>query len=670
MKRLIIVFWLLVVAYPLSAVVPLDSIGSYTNFVIKKEMWVCNSVAFPIDISYDAFNVDYKTIAQGGDGYFIQVKPGTHKDGSVLPNEEDIIQNPSKGVLNVVGKPAGVYEYIFVSMTDNFCGMNKDEQSVVRVYIAPQLTGFPVLTNVCPGTTEDIDFNNFIPPEIRYFIEEMSWKISYTRDGQNIAMPVKAGLATVGDNVYNYTISDTAGPFKGKYSAMQSTVYGCPQGSAVLTHTVKIREGGEYVIPNKNISFCTDILRLVPETEDSLSVNLFGYLGSSAPNGKWSIAYPISNDISVNHLNVSEDEGLADIKWPLLKVLSFDSVVFKYSYKDCVERDTFTLLTLHFTDKKFQSSLETQKEYEVCRNLVSGVIELSSIFGFSTPLTSGIWSEIINDTLSEEMLYGAIDISKMKSGSLYSFRYDLSQAVDAMCLMQGKSVTFNLRLHDIEIANAEVKICKQQFADGVRVNLSRYVPGLNDTTRINPDLITWRDNNGKIIPRPDNYQMKSDDPLQTADTSSYKMLFQYDVRSNCGPYTGNLYVSVVDSVASTTSRKIVICYTDDYARHIDLFQILGILGANGQFIRYDVPESNSKYDAAQYDSILKIIETTGIMDASILFDTKYTSETYTFRYLSSNDTCVPHEAEITVVITKELEKEQEQDSQYEYYYSN
>jgi hypothetical protein len=645
-------------AYTLSAS-PLDSIGSYEGFIVKKEMWICNSIAFPVDISYDAFKIDFKTVAQGGHGYFIQVKPGSHMDGRVMPDADDIIQNPSKGVLNVVGKPAGVYEYIFVSTDDNFCGMTNGEQSVVRVYIAPQLIGFPVLTNVCPGTEVSIDLDEFIPPEIKYFLDEMGWTLTYIRDGEKVEMPVIAGKTTVGDNVYEYTINDNSGEFKGKYSAMQNSVYFCPHDTAKLTHTVRIREGGEYVIPSKNISFCSDVLHLASETSKSLTVNLFGYLGASAVDGKWSVV--LTKEELEPYVEVDEQSGLANIKDYSVFEFIGESVVFKYSYNNCID-DTFTLLTLDFKSEVFKDVfINPEEEYEICRNLVSGVVDLSSVFGFSVPLTSGIWYGQNQETkdLTEEMLYGAVDISELKSGSLHKFRYEISPAVDAICLMEGQQTIFNLRIHDLEVANSEIKVCKAQFASGVVVNLSQYVPGLNDTSRIKPGNITWRDNNGAEISNPETYRLRATNESQTNEAANFRMVYTYEVDSPCGQYTGKLYISAIDGLGSDTLRTIQVCYTDDYAKHIDLFQVLGIVGANGHFIVYDVPVKTG----AKLDSLNRI-ETTGVMNAYELFDTSKESETYKFRYLpSNNDPCVSDKVEITIIVTKETGN----DPEYEIY---
>jgi hypothetical protein len=624
-------------------------------------MWLCNSIAFPVDISYDAFNVDFKTIVQGKKGYFVQVKPGTHTDGSYPVVNNIVGTNPAKGVLNVVGKPAGVYEYIFVSTSaDGFCGMNEGQQSVVRIYLVPQLTGFPVLTNICPGKTENINFNDFIPPEIQYFINTVGWEITYTLNGTKVDMPIKAGLSNmednlskVGDNVYRYTINDAAGKHINKYKELQGSPYFCPEDSANLTHTVRIREDEEYVIPNKSISFCTEVLQLVPETSTSLNVNLFGYLGSSAPGGEWSIEY--KGDLYVDEENdpIIKDKYKGDVSIPIDIVSNledFDKIIFKYSYKDCKGKDISTLLTFVFNGEAFAKTF-VEHEREICRNLMGGVVELSSIFGFTAPLTSGVWFR--QDTVGEyeEMLYGAVDISEMQSGSRYTFRYNISEAVDAMCGLVGDSTLFHVRLHDLEVANAETRICKKQFAEGVTIDLSRYVPGLNDTNRISPKKITWRDTSNNEISK--NHYLKSEFEWQTADTSTYRMKFQYEVESDCGPYTGNLYISAVDSIGIDTLRKVIICYTDDYAKHVDLFQLLGVVGAKGYFTLCDT-------DNDLPPDVLEYIEEYGIMNAYNLYDDAHESEAYTFCYVrGADDLCVPTNMQIEIIVTRDVAKKSE-----------
>jgi hypothetical protein len=623
-------------------------------------MWVCTSIAFPVDISYDAFNVDFKTIAQNGNGYFIQVKPGMHKDGSALPDAVNIIENHAKGVMNVVGKPAGIYEYIFVSTDNGFCGMANGEQSVVRVYLVPQLTGFPVLTNICPGSTEEINFNHFVPPEIRYFIDEMGWSITYIFNGKEIEMPIKASLSNVGDNLYRYTVNDKSGKFTGKYSAMQSSVYYCPEDSVHLTHTIRIREDEEYAIPSKTIAFCTDVLGLVSETRDMLGTNLFGYLGSSVPDGKWSIKY--MEDLNPSDCPINETSGHVTIPIALLTALEIDTIIFQYSYRDCMANDTFSLLTFTFNKSTFANTFSEQ-EREVCRNLMSGVVELSSIFGFTVPLTSGIWFQKIGDAY-EEMLYGAVDISEMKSGSLYTFRYDVNSAVDAICLIQGSSSLFHIRLHDLEVANAEAKICKKQFADGITIDLSRYVPGLNDISAISPGKVTWKDFAGAEIENPSNYTLKLNEGKeeeQPADTI-YKMHYQYEVQSTCGLYTGNLYITAVDSidVSQDTLREIKFCYTDDYAKHIDLFQILGIIGAKGTFILCEDVVNEKGETINVPANITNEIEKTGIMNAFELYNTANEFEEYTFCYnpgQNEGNTCISSDKiQIKIIITKIVEQ--------------
>jgi hypothetical protein len=600
----------------------------------------------------------------GGHGYFVQVLPGVHTDASSLPNASVVIKDHVQGVLNVAGKPAGVYEYVFISTDkDGFCGMAEGEQAVVRVYLVPQLTGFPVLTNVCPRTTVSVNFNDFIPPEIKYFIDEMGWTISWFRDGSPVTMPLSAGLNNtarvfnVGNTAYKYTINDNSGEYRGKYFALRSSVYACPEDSAVLTHTVRIREGMEYAIPDKSISFCTDVLSLVPETWPVFNTNLFGYLGSSMPNGRWSLSYS-GQPLTPEELRIDGTSGQVSINFSALNLLQVDSVVFKYSYQDCMAKDTFTLLSFNFKENSFTNAF-VGKEQELCRDLVSGVVELSSIFGFTVPLTSGIWYDLTKNPDGDEMLYGAVDISDMKPGSSYIFRYDVNAAVDSLCLIQGTSTQFKLKMLDFAVSNAEVKICKSQFASGVVVDLSRYVPGLSNVGNVSN--VTWRDNNGAVIPYPQNYLLRATEAWQTQDTSNYRMQYGYELKSSCGQYSGNLYISTVDSIGADTARKVMICYTDNYASNVDLFQLMGIAGASGNFELCDDPVNELgariNFPAGTLETISDSISRTGKLDMAALFNPANEREIYNFCYHAGlGDTCMKNKMEITVIVTRNVER--------------
>jgi hypothetical protein len=326
-----------------------------------------------------------------------------------------------------------------------------------------------------------------------------------------------------------------------------------------------------------------------------------------------------------------------------------------------MENDTFTLLTFNFNKETFTKTF-VEQEHDVCRNLMSGVVELSSIFGFTTPLTSGIWSQKDGDEF-KEMLYGAVDISEMKSGSLYTFRYNVNSAIDALCLVEGSSTEFHLRMHDLSVANAEAKICKAQLKQGVTIDLSSYVPGLNDTNRISPRKVTWHDTTGKVINNPDRYTLKASAEWQTADTSTYKIRYQYEVKSDCGPYTGSLYISTIDSIGSDTLRKVVVCYTDDYAKHIDLYQVLGIVGASGSFTLCNDPVNERGRKIDVNPDVIEEIQLSGVMNAFGLFTRTNESgtnesETYTFCYLpGKDDTCLQKkQMEITIIVTKNIQE--------------
>jgi hypothetical protein len=628
----------------------LPDIGTYKNFVLTKELWVCSSIAFPVDISYDAFNVDFKTLVQGRYGYFIQVKPGMHSVGSELPNADAVIVNPAKGVLNPVGKPAGIYEYIFVATAD-FCGMKPGEQAIVRVYIVPQLTGFPVLTNICPGSTETVDFDNFIPPEIKYFIEEMEWTITYRRNNVNINHIIQPNLNTVGNNVYEYTINDALGAYRGKYTAMQGTVYACPEDSAFLTHTVRIREGEEYAIPNKEISLCLDNLLLVPETSDKMRVNLFGYLGASVKGGVW--------EFNIDKDNIGKPEGMCkpdsvtgkvDIPVDIMQYLPGDSIVFRYSYKNCIGHDTFTLLTLKFQDN-FKDVIK-DREKDVCRNLVSGIIDLPSTFGFSVPLTAGVWYERI-DGRDSLLLSGSTDISNRKSGSLYTFRFDVSSAVDKLCGVEGSSAIFGLRIRDVAVTNAAARICKKLFENNTRptVDLSKYVPGLNDTAKIDSNTITWWDSAGMKINDPARCELALNESQLTSTSPNVQFKFNYEVKTECGPYTGSLYITAVDTIPSADTVTIRVCYTDSYASHIDLAQALGIAGLKGRFELENTDPLGLTLSSDVFNNgILNV-------NADREFELRNNSvETYIFGYIPEGDECVSNNVRVKVVVTRDHDK--------------
>jgi hypothetical protein len=297
---------------------------------------------------------------------------------------------------------------------------------------------------------------------------------------------------------------------------------------------------------------------------------------------------------------------------------------------------------------------------------MSGEVELSSVFGFTAPLTSGIWYQDTTMNMDyKEMLYGKVDISDMRTGSLYRFRYDVNAAVDSMCLVQGSSTVFNLKVYDLSVASGEVKICKEQFKSGMTVDLSRYVPGLSDTGRIDPKKTVWKDNTGAIISDPGNYRLIAAEG-QADDTSTYKTVYRYEVRSDCGLYAGNLYVSAVDSLSSDTARNIVICYTDDYAEHVDLFQILGIAvdknSPSGYFELYNAV-NNKGAEITLATSVLDGIKQNGKINVSTLFNEANDSETYTFGYLpnTNSNSCVSNKMKITIIVTKNVKE----DSQFE-----
>jgi hypothetical protein len=633
--------------------------SSYTNFKMTKELWICSSIAFPVDISYDAFNVAFRKVVQDGSGYFVQVIPGTHTNGNEDVSPVNVLNYNASGIFNPTGKPAGVYEYVFVSKTDDFCGMSNGEQAVVRIYVVPQVTGFPVLTNICPGGSETVDFNLFLPTEVKYFISEMGWKINFVNSkGVKVNMPVTVTLADVGENEYRYVIDDSqAGGYKDKYAELKQSPYFCPEDTAQITHTVRIRSGSDFVIPDRETAFCWEVLASVPETRDAMTVNLFGYLGSSVTGGIWNI---------VDRHNIDErqfpiDSVTGDVTIPVSLVREWyevdangqanplDTLEFRYKYKDCDGKDTSSIVRFIFTDD-FTSIIERSDTTEVCRNLVSGVIDLPATFGFSTPSTAGIWfvRDGVNPDHYTDMLAGTVDISALLTGSLYAYRYDISSAIDYdMCMVNGTSNKFHLRVLDAAFLSAGIQGCKSQVGeDGMAIDLFKYIPGLNDETRVNRNNVKWITPDGDTLgaAAAQNYTLTLP-PEQLEDDANYTATFTYHVHSVCGDFEGNLVVSLVDSISDAYIHKTIhVCYTDSYAQYIDLAQVLGVAGLTGHFSYLGTKDLSAAFDP-----------NTGIFDASRAFDAENsTVETFEFGYVNgSADECLANRgATVTVVVTK------------------
>jgi hypothetical protein len=103
---------------------------------------------------------------------------------------------------------------------------------------------------------------------------------------------------------------------------------------------------------------------------------------------------------------------------------------------------------------------------------------------------------------------------------------------------------------------------------------------------------------------------------------------------------------------------------DNYASHVDLFQIMGIAGGSGSFTLCDDPvnESGTKINippaalAVFNDSISK----SGKLDMASLFNPANEREVYNFCYTSGpTDICIKGKMEITVVLTRNVEKNSE-----------
>ncbi|MDR0558564.1 MAG: hypothetical protein LBG92_00150 [Prevotellaceae bacterium] len=638
----------------LFAAVVVKDFSVYGNFIHKKDLWVCSSVSFPVDISYDAFSVNFKTLEQGGEGYFVQVMPGQYPNPFTPVQIDSVDKVPhASAILNVIGKPAGIYEYIFVCKSNNFCGMNYNEQSVVRVYIVPQLSGYSALTNVCPGTTTNVDLNMYVPTEIQYFIESVGWKLQFFSSKGRAPMPLtNVGIMNVGNTEFKYTVDDTQGNYSGKFRAMQNDVYACPRDTATVTHTVRISDN--FFIPDREVSYCMETLLGAMETKIYFYPNIFASIGSSVDGGEWIL--PSSLLLPENYFKDIKDQPLDGItnrfKIPV-EVLDYMysngqfqyplDIVLNYKYPNC-SGDTITKLTIRLTND-LAAVIPDKQEKDVCRNQVPGVVDLAGIFGFSIPATSGAWFEY-NGTDWDELLYGTVDISGFTTGSLYSFKYDISGALDKgdLCGVGGSTKLFDLRIRDIALSgwNAATKICKDKFSNGVKLNLFNYVPGLDSLE----SKVTWRDTLGTVITNPKDY-LFTGQPVDTSKTLRYT----FDVKADCGEFKGNLYITPIDSIVSGMDTvAIQVCWTDDYAYNINLHQVIGIAGLQGTWDFVPAESSKPSLTSAVFDPA------TGKFKAHDAFDgdnNPNDSELYVFVYKPDNgEACVSKNMKVKIKVTK------------------
>ena len=106
----------------------------------------------------------------------------------------------------------------------------------------------------------------------------------------------------------------------------------------------------------------------------------------------------------------------------------------------------------------------------------------------------------------------------------------------------------------------------------------------------------------------------------------------------------------MDSIPKNLETTITICYTDDYAYNINLYQASGIAGLKGLFeFRPSEGMPNNKNLGANFDS------STGVLNANAAFDGENNSsdtETYVFVYRPASGECINGDMKIKVIVTK------------------
>jgi hypothetical protein len=639
---------------------PIDTLNSsaYRNFKYLKELWVCSSHAFPVNVSYNVFGVALTPQS----GYYLQVEPGSHKNGSSLPST--VITSSGgrfDGVFNISGRLAGAYEFVYINESDNFCGMTRGEQALVRIYLVPELVGNTILSNVCAGNSFNVRLSDYLPYEVKNFTDSAGWLIDFydARTHSRLTNPeVEASLGYVGTRDYYYKINDKVGPFVGKFSKIRQG-WACAD-SGLIAHTVKIRDTIRLVKDTVKVTFCKENLRRLSENR-YFNVSLPSLLSVAADGGtwKWSTRSGLPAIIFKGLLpdnTVPGGELIVDMGYFDTPVFLNIPALFNYTFKNCDGSDASGVVSIIFTDD--MSRVISGGTGTICRNLGSGVLDLGIFFGFSVPITAGIWLDMQKaGTKEHEILSGSIDLTNLKVGSLYHYQYKVHQASLDLCGTGYASAgggnaawaDYYLKIRDIEVLSGSAQMCRSLYntQPGAVVNLYDYVPGLADPNFIDPNEVLWHGPDGHIITPSgaQNYPISG-----TAKDTTLTFSFVYS--NECGKAPGNLYISIVDSLPSDLHKRLQLCYTDDQASYVNLFQVLGVAGLKGAFeLESSVPPGKN---------IVWINQNNGVFDAFETFDAannSETKETYTFKYTPdpSEQGCIANGAKVSITITRNVE---------------
>lgn len=621
----------------------------YKDYKNKKQMWLCSSLGFPVDVSYDAFRTHYSLEY----GFFSQVEPG---------NPKQTIKDNVSGIFNVAGRSAGVYEFVFTSEINDFCLMDKGQQSVVRVYLVPDLRPFTVLSHLCAGEDNTIDLLNYVPYEVKNFADSMGWSLQFYGTDVVDGHLVKSNLSKVGTRNYTYKYDDSKSKVIGGLESMNKvSAYRCAE-TAVATVNVKIHSD-EFKIEDRDVSFCLESLMSVPHNIPLMRLNLSSLLGAYAEAGEWSLS-------NTGQAFVSLDKNDAILNLDLIKVQDDKNSIlplslgFDYKYMDCKGDLNTARLVVKIT--KELAKLVTDSEKPVCRNRTSGSIDLDTYFGFSVPTTSGEW--YFKDPSQGEiyMPTSTVHIDTLKVGSLYDFVYRVHPAVEQLCDLTAQEANFRLRIREAGVLGGVGNICKSSYLDpATRVNLFSYVPGLTDSI----NNVEWYscDSNGECSLPIDNTKARDYSLLDGNDLDGNNIDYFQGVRSflfkygsECGPVEGKVYLSVIDSLLNKeqSNRKIVLCYTDDWATNVDLNQVFELAGLK-KFWTY--PTSN-QIDLGGRTDIWKPDTNPPVFNARKAFELasaalpSQNEFAFVFEYDPDPKECIVGKLTLTIVVTRDVVK--------------
>ncbi len=418
-------------------------------------------------------------------------------------------------VFNLVGKPVGVYAFVFTATNSSCLGYG--EKVLVKVVIKEVAIDKSHTLNLCPGATF-----TFTPQKV---ISSMLTDVVFDATGVVLSPP--AALSGTAPNQTILIPDGYEGVFELNYKSNDAA--NC-NNSAVLTVTVKQGVDG-FGLLNNTALYCS---ASIPDV-----INLTTLAGASANDGKWSLqTTPAQTGVAVT--------ADGDVTFTTDPVEAKD-YIFEYTYKNCEATSTDVKETFTLTVSDDLSSSFTDTNKSICKSdnpnriydlMVDG-------FGLNVPSNSGTWTvkQEPAGNVGLDITNGQLAIKDIRIGE-YIFNFSFSNAATELCNLAGMSKDLTLTVGDLSgsaVADGRTKLCVDQVSSASgNFTLTDFVVGLdgvNDVDWVGPTGTTIT--NG-AVPYSE---------LKALGVGVHLFNFSYtSAGCSSGTATGNLYIEITSDL--------------------------------------------------------------------------------------------------------------------------